>query len=340
MKHFEFWHPRVFEAPYYLNLVVQCIVHGIGFKTLAKANYALDHGEIGIGSKYHTQMAFDQSQFLPTELLSSALSNQEKSSQVERFAQNHDYPIILKSDVGCVGKGIRKVSNAAELTEVVPLLQGDYLLQKFTSYDVECGIFYTRQNGLGKVTGINQKHFPRVTGDGVSTLRQLTLAHKRYSHHWQSFLQYLDLEKVPDAGEEVRLSFIGSHTLGCMFTDDTHRLTPELEAAVVSFFENQPGYNFGRVDVKAESLEQLLNGDFVVIEVNGIASLPTHMFDPKYSVWDAYKIFLKHGNMLVKIAKENKHQIMPLLSYRAIIEKVKTNQGLLNTVHEALKSHS
>jgi hypothetical protein len=60
MKHFEFWHPRLFEIPYYLYLLVASSVRGLSIKSLAKANYALDHGEISIGSKYKTQHAFDQ----------------------------------------------------------------------------------------------------------------------------------------------------------------------------------------------------------------------------------------------------------------------------------------
>ena len=79
-KHFEFWHPRVFESPYYLYLVVGAWLRGLSIKSLAKANYALDHGEIGIGSKFKTQMAFNQARFLPTELLRRCESGGEASA--------------------------------------------------------------------------------------------------------------------------------------------------------------------------------------------------------------------------------------------------------------------
>lgn len=336
-KHHEFWSPRLFEIPYYVYLAWQCLRQRIGIRTLAKANYCLDHGEIGIGSKYATQLAFDQSYFLPTTLVKHQLSHQEKKRFIESFAQKHGYPIILKSDVGCVGKGIRKVNNAEELTEAIPLLLGDYILQKFTPFNYECGIFYVRQHGQGRITGINRKHFPYVVGNGIDSIAVLARKHERFNHHWQSFLQYLDTDRVPVKGESVRLSFIGSHTLGCKFTDDTHLLTPALEKTIFEFFDKQPGYNFGRVDVKAESEVALQRGEFVIIEVNGVASLPTHMFDPGFTLFKAYAVFLQHAKYLTTIAKEHEGQSMQLLSYREVIQRVKTNQALLNQAHTQLK---
>ncbi|MFT6386805.1 MAG: hypothetical protein ACJAUP_000173 [Cellvibrionaceae bacterium] len=338
IKHHEFWHPRFFEIPYYFYLIFQCLINRVSFKSLAKANYALDHGEIGLGSKYESQLAFDQSYFLPTILILDSLTPLEKEQEINCFVERHAYPVILKSDVGCVGKGICKISNDNELKQKLPLLLGDYILQKFTPYQQEYGVFFIRQQGQAKISGMNKKHFPSVTGNGEDNILSLATQHQRYTHHWHSFLQSIDTKRIPLKGEEVRLSFIGSHTLGCKFTDDTHRVSPELEGAIFDFFESQQGFNFGRFDVKAESEEALLAGQFVVIEVNGIASLPTNMFDPALSLREAYRIFLYHGKLLVKIAKEHQNKEMNLLPYRKIIEKVKANQSLLNKVHDLLKS--
>lgn len=338
IKPYEFWSPRVFETPFYIYLGVQCLLKSVGIKGLAKANYNMDHGEIGIGSKYESQMLFDQQYFLPTTLVKSTLSEGEKRTFISTFIEKHEYPVILKSDVGCVGKGIVKISSEADLDDKIPLLLGDYILQKFTPYPYECGVFYIREKGIPKITGINKKHFPTVTGNGSDNLLTLAKNHKRYNHHWHSFLQYIDKEKIPKKGESVCLSFIGSHTLGCMFTDDMHLLTPDLEQATFDVFTSQPGFNFGRVDVKAESEEALKTGKFVIIEVNGVASLPTHMFDPKYSVFQAYKIFFEHAKYLAKIACEHKNKSMKLLPYKKILEKVKSNQQMLDKVHDQLKS--
>lgn len=336
IKKYEFWNPRIFEAPFYLYLAWQCLINGLSIKGLAKANYALDHGEIGIGSKLESQMAFDQEYFLPSILLGNNLSIEEKKHLVTEFVATHGYPVIVKSDVGCVGKGLAKLASLADAEKKIPLLMGDFILQKYTSNPYECGIFYIRQNGQAKITGINKKHFPSVIGNGQDDLLTLAKINPRYTQHWDAFLQDLDLSEVLADGDERRLSFIGSHTLGCKFTDDSHLLTSELESAIFRLFESQAGFNFGRVDVKSVDEAALQRGEFVVIEVNGVASLPTHMFDPKLSIWQAYKIFFEHGKYLVRIAKEHKHKPMTLMSYRDVIAKVKANQGLLNQVHQKL----
>ncbi|MBX2809537.1 MAG: hypothetical protein KTR20_13005 [Cellvibrionaceae bacterium] len=337
IRSYEFWHPRIFEVPYYLYLGLQCLRHRVAIKQLAKANYRLDHGEIGLGSKYQTQMAFDQGAFLPTVLIKNNWRALEKRDVIERFVEEQAYPVIFKPDIGCVGKGIRKVSTAAELEATLPLLLGDYILQKFTPFTYECGVFFTRHQGREKITGINRKHFPTVTGNGRDSLLTLAKNHPRYSHHWQSFLRYLDTDSIIKSGQKKVLSFIGSHTLGCRFTDDRQLLTPALEKAIFKTCQSQAGYNFGRLDIKAENEAACKAGKFVIIEANGIASLPTHMFDPKYTLIDAYKIFFEHASYLVKIAKEHRHQKMDLLPYSEIIKRTMENQARLNQVHTRLK---
>ena len=336
IKPYEFWHPRIFETPYYLYLGWQCLINRLSIKNLTKANYGLNHGEIGIGSKYESQMVFSQQHFMPTILLAEELSVADKKQAIYDFIDEHGYPVLLKSDVGCVGKGICKLSSAADVEAKAPVLLGPYLLQKFTKHPYECGVFYTRKKGQPKITGINMKHFPSVIGNGQDNLLTLAKQSPRFTDHWYAFLQSVDTSEVLVEGEEKRLSFIGSHTLGCRFTDDMHLLTPQLQTAIFQFFDSQPGFNFGRVDLKFESEDAFKKGQFVVIEVNGIASLPTHMFDPKYTVFQAYKIFFEHARYLAQIAKEHAHRPMDLLSYRGVIKKASENQTLLNQVHQKL----
>lgn len=336
IKKYEFWNPRLFEIPFYIYLGIQCLINRVGIKGLAKANYALDHGEIGLGSKFDSQLAFDQRFFLPSVLISDSLSVDQKKEQIHEFVNQHGYPVILKSNVGSVGKGIVKISTDEDVDKHTPRLLGGYILQKFTSNLFECGVFYIRQNDKPKITGINKKHFPTVVGNGHDAVSVLAKRHPRYSNHWNSFLQDIDTAEVLEAGVEKRLSFIGSHTLGCKFTDDGDLLTDELEKEIFAVFERQNGFNFGRVDIKAADEEAFKRGEFVVIEVNGVASLPTHMFDPKYSVWQAYQIFFQHAKYLANIAAEQRDQTMELMSYWQVIQKVKENQKMLNLVHQAL----
>lgn len=331
IRPYEFWHPRLFELPYYLYLAWRCLVRRLPVKYLAKANYALDHGEIGIGSKFRTQLAFPQDLFLPTERLPN---NGNRLPAALAFAETHGYPVVLKPDAGSVGKGVTRAVNEQALRWKVACIDAPYLIQQFTPFNVEFGVFYVREHGKSRITGINGKHFPTVIGNGKDTIETLARQHERFTSHWHLFMQDLDTTRIPADGEVVQMSFIGSHTMGCKFTDDSHLLTPEVELRVCDLCDSQPGYNFGRLDVKAASVDAFQEGEFVVIEVNGVASLPTHMFDPEKSLSEAYRIFLDHGRLLVEIACEHRHQPMELLPWREIGARVKQSFTALNASHQ------
>lgn len=337
IKPHEYWHPRVFEFPFYLYLLAQCLLKRVSPRGLAHANYALDHGEIGIGSKYQTQFRFPQQRFLPTLLLEPDTGIDSLRQQATRFAQAQGYPLIMKPNIGMVGKGIIKIRSAGELDERLSEINESQLLQQYCDLPEEFGVFYIRQMGRSKITGINRKHFPGVVGDGRSTIGELARRHERYSEHWASFLKYQDLESVPADGEALRLSFIGSHTMGCKFTDDSALLTPELEREIFAICDAEPGFNYGRLDVRTASAEALAAGEFSVIEINGVSSLPTHMFDPGKSLRESYAIFFEHGKYLTDIAREHRGQSMQMLSPFALIKKVVASQRALDQIHERIK---
>lgn len=336
VKPYEFWHPRLFETPYYLYLLYRCAVRRLPFKFLAKANYALDHGEIGVGSKLATQHAFAQDRFLPAVLITDAVSIEERHRISRDFAARHGFPLVLKPDIGSVGKGVTKVRSDEELVSALGTIRGPYILQVFCTGNVEFGVFFVRHNGQPRITGINRKHFPTILGNGRDSIQVLAERHYRFTSHWRLFLASLDTSRVPAAGESVQLSFIGSHTMGCKFTDDTHRKTPALERAIFEICDSQPGFNFGRLDVKTDSEADFLAGKFSVIEINGIASLPTQMFDPAGSLAHAYRIFLHHGYLLVEIANEHRDKPMQLASWKEIVSRVRANRAMLEATHEGL----
>jgi hypothetical protein len=52
-----------------------------------------------------------------------------------------------------------------------------------------------------------------------------------------------------------------------------------------------------------ESLKQ--GREFSIIEVNGAGSEPTHMYDPKHSLFFAWKEIVRHWIILWKISRAN-----------------------------------
>ncbi len=77
-----------------------------------------------------------------------------------------------------------------------------------------------------------------------------------------------------------------------------------------------PEFYFGRLDIRYRSLELLEAGkDFSIIEVNGAGSEPTHMYDPRHSLFFAWKEIVRHWIILFKISRANRRRGYPYLSF-------------------------
>lgn len=100
---------------------------------------------------------------------------------------------------------------------------------------------------------------------------------------------------------------VGSHNLGTTFLDGRYRITPALTEAIHKVAQTLPGFNYGRLDLKFQSWEALERLEqFKIIEINGVNSEPTHIYQPGYSLWEAYKDIFSHMKLMQQIARQNK----------------------------------
>ena len=175
---------------------------------------------------------------------------------------------------------------------------------------VGAGIFYYRFPGesKGRVSGIVGKEMLAVVGDGQSTIEALLRKNDRYilqfpalRDRYGSFLQ-----QVPATGEEHLLAPYGNHSRGAKFLDWSDRITPGLEETIDALCRQIPGFYFGRLDIKFVGWEELCEGkNFSVIELNGAGSEPTHIYDPRHSIFFAWKEIARHWRLLFEISRAN-----------------------------------
>ena len=117
------------------------------------------------------------------------------------------------------------------------------------------------------------------------------------------------------AGEEQVLVPYGNHARGAMFVDYSDWADEQLEAVIDEVCQRVPGFYFGRLDIRYSTLEKLKEGkDLSIIELNGAGSEPTHMYDPKHSLFDAWGFIIKHWIILFKITRRNHAQGIPYMS--------------------------
>ena len=70
-----------------------------------------------------------------------------------------------------------------------------------------------------------------------------------------------------------------------------------------------PGLTVNRVvEPKKQRVEDLQNGNFVILEINGANSEATHIYDPSFNLVKAYKEVIRHLNYQHKISVQN-HQL-------------------------------
>ena len=112
------------------------------------------------------------------------------------------------------------------------------------------------------------------------------------------------LHEIPMAETTIELMPVRNHHLGATFQDISDWITPELEAAICPVLDGIAGYNYGRLDIRAPSLEHLFSGkDIKILEANALYSEPVHAYDPKYGLLDAYGIFIRYWAMACRIGK-------------------------------------
>ena len=91
-----------------------------------------------------------------------------------------------------------------------------------------------------------------------------------------------------------------------MFTDGDDLRTPELVAAVdrvAAGFRGPDGepFDFGRFDLRHETDDALRRGDFAVVELNGVTSEATNLYDPARSTRWAYGVLFKQWSWLYRL---------------------------------------
>lgn len=221
------------------------------------------------------------------------------------------FPLVAKPDVGERGTGVRWIHGDDDLRAYLSREHGRVLLQVVHDGPFEAGLFYIRfpQEPRGHLFSITDKRFPVVTGDGRSTLDQLIAAHSRYRLQAAVFRQRhaAALRRVPAAGERVPLARAGNHCQGTEFLDGNWLKTPALEAAIDTIARQIDGFYFGRFDVRYRDRAAFMAGeDFAIVELNGVTSEATHIYDPASSVFTAWRTLARQWSLAFAIGAANR----------------------------------
>jgi pimeloyl-ACP methyl ester carboxylesterase/membrane protein DedA with SNARE-associated domain len=313
LTRWEFWPLPVFYVPIALWIAWLAVRHR-SLTLATAANPAIPGGGFAGESKIDILrgLADSPEHALPCALVPAALSETERLDRARELIARAGlrYPVVLKPDVGERGAGVSFPRSEEELGAQLAAATDDMLVQEYVP-GCEFGIFYYRfpDDERGRILSLTEKVLPVVRGDGRRTLEELILADERAVCMAHRHLARLAsrLTEVPAAGDEIRLVDVGTHSRGAVFLDGRRLASPALEDAVDRVSRRFPGFYFGRYDVRVRDGESLAAGrGFKIVELNGITSEATHIYDPGSRLIDAYRVLFEQWRIAFEIGRQNR----------------------------------
>lgn len=266
-----------------------------------------------------------------------------KSVLTALHKKDMQFPLIAKPDIGMRGMLVHKIHSANELADYITNAKVNFLVQEYIEYENEAGIFYYRFPGetKGRISGIVGKELLTLTGDGTSTIEELLMMDQRFILQLpvlkETHTEKLQVILAKD--ERYVLVPYGNHCRGSKFIDISDLIDEQLENSIDKVCKQIPGFYFGRMDIRYKNWEDLKQGtNFSIIELNGAGSEPTHIYDPRHSIFFAWKEIMRHWDILYRISKMNhRRKKIPYMEFSSGLKMLKENAAYVKLININLK---
>ena len=332
--HWEYWPFEIVYIPIYFLWAYYAIKARTIFFFNA-CNPTMKNGGFVMDNKREIYNLIPQKYYPKTDFIKEAIPFEEVIKVLE--ISKIKLPFIVKPDIGLRGSAVKKITNLDELKTYHHKANFDYLLQDLIPFENEVGIFYVRfpNEKNGRLTGIVAKEFLIVEGDGIATMEELLKANPRYEFQLKALQKEYgqQLLEILPKGEKRNLVPYGNHARGAKFLDYSNLITPKLTQVIDEMCLQIPEFYFGRMDLMFNTLEELEQGkNFSIVELNGAASEPTHIYDPKHSLFFAWKELARHISYMFKISILNHQRGFPYLAHKAGMEQYRLHLEQSNKI--------
>lgn len=311
IKKFEYWPYRLFFAPFVPYWLLNSVKSG-SFSYFCKVNPGIEFGGF---------LDYSKSKIL-AQIPEKHKPNTIFLKHKKELKKPTEFPFIVKPDFGERGVAVELISSEKDW-ENYSLTQ-NLIVQEYVDLPFEFGIFYAEHSGQSEILSITGKEFLIYKSDGKTSLRDFILSNPRSRSRAAYFLEKFnkEIDRQFPTGTEILLEPIGNHNRGTRFYDASELKTQKLAEAVAEIAKSISGFNYGRLDVKAASVEDLKSGKIVVLEVNGANSEPTHIYDGQYSLRKAYSEVKRHLDIQYEISKDKPVTYSPGEFYKAVLKRV------------------
>ncbi len=302
LSHWEYWPVWVIYFPCLVIYPYYAIKSRSTF-FFTVSNMGIENSGAFLTSKYDIYQSFKSDLIPKTFLIDSDTSTADCSQWIDNNIAS--YPVIVKPDYGLRGFGLKLLKSKEEVIQFTENVDQRYILQEYIDYKNEIGVFLIRKKGELIISGIVEKEFISIVGDGVRTLHELILSNPRYAMQYEYLInQRADhLNLVLDKDELLSFDRIGNHSKGSVFKNGNYLISDQLTTVMSDAVSTIDHFNYGRLDIKFESQSALSKGEgFKVLELNGAFSEPAHIYDPSNSLFNSWKVLLFHFKSLFEIS--------------------------------------
>ena len=305
IRNWEYWPAYVVYTPAFIYWVGQAI----RFRSATFyrwVNPAIPNGGLHGDSKKEIYDLLPEWSFPKTTLV-----RKEQAFDSKQILQEMglEFPVLLKPDIGCRGVDVKRVNSHEEILDYHQGSEKDYLIQEWIDLPNELGLFYCKIPGekRGRITGLTLKSFLTVTGDGRSSIKDLLQKAPRSRMQIEKLEKTFNLNVILRLNENKCMVPYGNHNRGTQFINGNQYISPALEEYFENLLGGIPGFHYGRLDIRYNTIEELEQGlNFKIIELNGAKSEPTHIYDTSTSFWKGQREIFRHLQLFMCIVEKNR----------------------------------
>ena len=307
---------------YYIYLSIRAR----SFFFFSAANPSIETGGMFFESKWSIFKLIPK-EFYPSTIL---VNSEDTIDEILNVLQSHqlNFPLIAKPDRGERGWCVKKLHTLEDLKIYRKDISISFLLQAYIDLPIELSIFYFRKPGneKGAITSVTYKKLLTVTGDGYSTIRELTERDDR------AFLQIkkimmdpgIQSDHILQMNESKILVPYGNHVRGTTFIDNNHIIDERLVNTIDKISQSIQDFYYGRFDLRCANINDLKDGkNFSILELNGAGAEPAHIYDPSFSFFKAQQVLAQHYKMMFVAATENKKRGIGFMTFKSFLETKK-----------------
>jgi hypothetical protein len=312
-RRWEFWPSWLLNTPVALWLVLLAVRHR-SLLVFTAANPAIEDGGVVGESKSAILARLPAEWVIPWAVVApGAVETRLASAHATMTARAWSYPMVVKPDIGERGSGVRWVGDNDALRGYLAREPRPVVLQVPHEGPFEAGVFYVRHpdEARGWIFSITDKRFPVLVGDGRTTIAGQIQAHPRYRLQADVFLarHAAVRDRVLAAGEPFQLARAGNHAQGTEFLDGRALWTPALERRIDEISRHVDGFYFGRFDLRYRDRAAFMAGeDLAIVELNGVTSEATHIYDPGSSIFTAWRTLMEQWSIAFAIGDANRRR--------------------------------